>query len=62
MKYVQDLKNVFFDICDKYDNYEDMKNALRSLRSTHEMTNEDYNYILTKWDEWVEEYMENREE
>lgn len=49
-------EQIFVDIAGQYDNCEDMINALRSLNSCGELTNEQYDYCIGHWDEMLEKY------
>lgn len=40
----------FVDIAKQYDNYDDIKDRIRSLHSFGELTDAQYNYILDEWD------------
>ena len=45
------IVNVFVDVAMYATTTEEMINALRSLNSDAEITDDEYNYILSRWDE-----------
>lgn len=47
---------LFVDIAKKNDNYEDIKEELRSLHSSDIITDDQYNYILQEWDNILTKY------
>lgn len=61
MKDEKILKNeIFFDLCDEFENVEDMRDALRGHLSWGVISEDDYNYILEKWDKWLQEWCKMR--
>lgn len=41
---------LFYNLCNKYDDCEDIVSKLRSLTSEKIITNESYNFIIKNWD------------
>lgn len=50
------LKDIVFDLFDTYEEYEDIINDIRSLVSSGELNDNDYDYILENYDRFLEEY------
>lgn len=46
------LKELFFDLCEKYEWCEDIVSALRSSG----ITDAEYYYIQSNWDAWLKEW------
>ena len=56
---IEEVKSYFMDICadeGHYPDVEEMKEAMRSLDSFGSISNDQYNYCLEHWDEWLNEY------
>lgn len=45
-----------FDLFDEYEEYDDIINNLRSLLSNGDITNDEYNTILSNYDEYLKEW------
>ena len=56
MKSEQELKEILFDLFEQYEEADDIKDALRSLSSNGEITDEEYNKILSIYERWLREY------
>ncbi len=56
MKSEQELKEILFDLFNRYEEADDIKDALRSLSSDGEITDEEYNKILSIYERWLQEY------
>ena len=56
------LKELLFDLFDRYNDYDFIIRDLRSLCSFGEITEEEYNYILKKYDKWLKEYEKKGDE
>ena len=56
MKREQELKEILFDLFEQYEEADDIKDALRSLSSNGEITDEEYNKILSIYERWLREY------
>ena len=50
------MKNIIFNLFDTYDTYEEIIDALRSLETNNEITEEEYNNILTNYNDYLNEY------
>lgn len=50
------LKEIVFDLLDIYEEYDDIINAIRSLVSNGELSDNEYDYILENYDKFLEEY------
>lgn len=50
------LKQTLYDLFNKYEEADDIKEALRSLVSVGEMTDEDYNTILKNYEDWLHDW------
>lgn len=44
-------ENLFIGVAKQYGECEDILEDIRSLRSTGELTEKEYDYIITKWDD-----------
>ena len=49
------LKKLFISIANQHESCEEIMSALRSLESNKEITSSDYDYILKKFDKWLNE-------
>ena len=54
-----ELKEIFFDLCDNYDDYDHMISALRSMEG-ESINGEQYDRIMEKWEDWLEEWESNK--
>lgn len=45
-----DVIKLFYNLCNEYDDCEDIVSKLRSLTSEKIITNESYNFIIKNWD------------
>ena len=54
-------KEIFKELNEKFDDYENIKESLRSLHSCEELSDAEYDYILENWDNLLVElgYMES---
>lgn len=52
---IEKLKEFFIDIASQYATYEEIIEDIRSLNSENVISDEEYNYILEHWDEWINE-------
>lgn len=52
---------VMFDLFDKYEGYDDIKEALRHMNSDGEVSDEEYDYAILHWEELLKEWEERRE-
>lgn len=50
------IKEVMFDLFEEYKYYDGIKEALRSLNSEGDVTDEEYDMALECWDEWLKEW------
>ncbi len=56
---MKNLKEIAFNLFEKYEDYEDIINDLRSLNSEKIISNEEYNTILENYNSWLKEYIES---
>ena len=47
------LKQLFIDTAKNYEEADDILNELRNLNTNKELSDEDYNTILSNWDTWL---------
>jgi hypothetical protein len=47
---------LFIDIASQYEEYDDIKDRIRGLHSFGELTDDEYDYIITEWDNLLAEY------
>ncbi|MBR2492935.1 MAG: hypothetical protein IKB64_05720 [Paludibacteraceae bacterium] len=47
------ISNIMFDLFEEYEEHDEIKDALRSLVSEGEVSDEEYTYALLNWDELV---------
>jgi hypothetical protein len=52
------LEDTLFDLFESYENYEDIIDSLRSLNSLGEITDDEYNEILTNYDEELNKWLD----
>ena len=52
---IKKLKEFFKSIASQYATYEEIIEDIRSLNSEKVISNEEYDYILEHWDEWINE-------
>ncbi len=45
------IANIMFPLFDSYEEYDDIKDALRNLHSFGDVTDEEYNHCIEHWDE-----------
>lgn len=55
------IKEIVFDLLDTYEEYEDIIEDIRSLVSSGELNDNDYDYILDNYDRLLEEYNNKKE-
>lgn len=53
---MKNLKEMLFDLFEQYEDYESIKECVRSYHSSYFITDEDYNTILENYDNWLREY------
>ena len=49
----EELKEIFQDLASQYDECDDIEDALDSLVSEGELTDEEYDIIQDNWDDWL---------
>ena len=52
---MEKLKQLFIDTAKNYEEADDILNELRNLNTNKELSDDDYNTILTNWDSWLSE-------
>ena len=52
---------IMFDLFDKYEAYEDIKDALRDMNSDGTVSDTEYDYAIEHWEELSKEWEERRE-
>lgn len=50
------IKEIMFNLFDEYEEYDDIKNALRNMNSFGEVSNQEYDMALDNWDNWLAEW------
>lgn len=50
------IRHVMYDLFDEYENADDIEDALCSLNSEGDVTDEEYDMALECWDEWLKEW------
>lgn len=53
---MEKVKELLFDLFDRYDTYEEIIADFRSLASEGEVTDQEYDYCLAHWDDLLEEW------
>lgn len=53
---MENLKEILFSLFSQYENVEDIIDALRSLNSCKEITDNDYDVIMENYEKWLQEY------
>lgn len=54
------VKGRMFELFNEYEEYSDIKEALRSLNSEGSITDSEYDIALERWDEYLKEWEENK--
>lgn len=52
---MEDMKELFKDIINKYETYEECIKVLRSMESENEISNDEYNYLIGNWNRLLKE-------
>lgn len=47
---MEHAEELFIDIAQQYEEYYDIKDRIRGLHSYGELTDEEYDYIISEWD------------
>lgn len=55
------IKEIMFDLFDKYEECDDIKDALRNMNSDGEVTEEEYDYAILQWEDLLKEWEERKE-
>lgn len=50
------IKTIIFDLFNKYDDYDTIIEALRSMNSCGEVLDSEYDAALDNWDNWLAEW------
>lgn len=50
-------KDLLFDLFESYEDYENIISALRSLNTENEITDDEYDYIISNYDELLDEWL-----
>lgn len=45
------IVNIMFDLFNKFETYNDVKDALRDMNSSGEVRDEEYDFAIDQWDE-----------
>lgn len=53
---MENLKRLLYNLFNNYDEYEDIRDCLRSLESNNKITKQEYNIILDNYDKWLTDY------
>lgn len=54
------ISDIMFDLFDKYENHDDIKDALRSLCSEGDVSDEEYAFAVLNWDKLLELWTKTR--
>lgn len=57
---VSHIKSIMFDLLEKYDKYDDVKDAICSLHSEEEISDTEYAEVLKQWDTWLTEWQKKK--
>jgi hypothetical protein len=52
---MEKVKNYFKELNEQFEDYEEIKEGLRSLHSKELITNAEYDYVLQNWDDLLVE-------
>lgn len=55
------IKEIMFKLFDEFEEYDDIKYALRDMNSDGEVTDKEYDYAVEHWDELLKEWEERKE-
>lgn len=58
---MEKLKNLLYEEFNLHNNYDDIIDDLRSLNSSGELTDEEYNTISENYSKWLEEWASRKE-
>ena len=53
---MEHAKRVFIKIAEQYEDYVDMLDALRSLKTRNEVTEEEFSFIIKHWNKILEKH------
>ena len=55
-------KDLLFDLFESYEDYENIISALRSLNTENEITDDEYDYIISNYDELLDEWLKKQDD
>ena len=58
LKTIKDLKNILYDLFEQYEWCEDIIDTLRNLNTEKEISDEEYDFIMANYEEWLKEWEE----
>lgn len=58
LKTIKDLKIILYDCFENYEDCEEIIDKLRSLNTEQVISDEEYNFIMAHYEEWLEEWEE----
>ena len=53
---MEHAKRVFIKVAEQYEDYVDMLDALRNLRTRNEITEEEFSFIIKHWNKMLEKH------
>lgn len=56
-----ELKEMVFDLFDKYTDYYDIVSTLRNMTTKKTLSTRKYHIIMTNYDKWLKEYREEND-
>ena len=55
-------KDLLFDLFESYEDYENIISALRSLNTENQITDDEYYYIISNYDELLDEWLKKQDD
>ena len=60
LKTIKDLKNILYDLFEQYEWCEDIINELRNLNTENVISDEEYDFIMANYEQWLKEWEERK--
>lgn len=57
---IRDLKIILYDLFEQYEYCEDIIDKLRSLNTEQVISDEEYNFIMAHYEQWLEDWEERK--
>ena len=60
LKTIKDLKNILYDLFEQDEWCEDIIDTLRNLNTEKEISDEEYDFIMANYEQWLKEWEERK--